>query len=129
MVCPLTAEPTTLAQSFKWGRSFGRFCPVNLKKRQFLAPWDMKVVVAKAENCCNRRILVTERGFSFSYNNLVSDMRSLVVIRIMDARPERLSLGIPVYADSASDHDYVVRREAHSTNSRPASTRQIRTVC
>ncbi|MGH7878085.1 MAG: 3-deoxy-8-phosphooctulonate synthase, partial [Candidatus Binataceae bacterium] len=47
-------------------------CAVNLKKGQFLAPWDMKAVVGKAENCGNRRILVTERGFSFGYNNLVS---------------------------------------------------------
>jgi 2-dehydro-3-deoxyphosphooctonate aldolase (KDO 8-P synthase) len=54
---------------------------VNLKKGQFLAPWDMKAVVAKANNFGNRRILVTERGFSFGYNNLVSDMRSLVIMR------------------------------------------------
>jgi len=54
---------------------------VNLKKGQFLAPWDMKAVVAKAESCGSRRILVTERGFSFGYNNLVSDMRALVIMR------------------------------------------------
>src|SRR5437899_1932572 len=54
---------------------------VNLKKGQFLAPWDMKAVVAKAESAGNRRILVTERGFSFGYNNLVSDMRALVIMR------------------------------------------------
>lgn len=54
---------------------------VNLKKGQFLAPWDMKAVVAKAEGAGNRRILVTERGFSFGYNNLVSDMRALVIMR------------------------------------------------
>ncbi|HVN91900.1 MAG TPA: 3-deoxy-8-phosphooctulonate synthase [Candidatus Binataceae bacterium] len=56
-------------------------CVVNLKKGQFLAPWDMKAVVAKAEACGCRRILVTERGFSFGYNNLVSDMRSVVIMR------------------------------------------------
>ncbi len=54
---------------------------VNLKKGQFLAPWDMKAVVAKAESCGSRRILVTERGFSFGYNNLVTDMRALVIMR------------------------------------------------
>jgi len=54
---------------------------VNLKKGQFLAPWEMKAVVAKAEARGSRRILVTERGFSFGYNNLVTDMRSLVIMR------------------------------------------------
>ena len=56
-------------------------CVVNIKKGQFLAPWDMKAVVAKAESAGTRRIIVTERGFSFGYNNLVSDMRSLVIMR------------------------------------------------
>jgi 2-dehydro-3-deoxyphosphooctonate aldolase (KDO 8-P synthase) len=54
---------------------------VNLKNGQFLSPWDMKAVVAKAESSGNRRIIVTERGFSFGYNNLVSDMRALVIMR------------------------------------------------
>jgi 2-dehydro-3-deoxyphosphooctonate aldolase (KDO 8-P synthase) len=54
---------------------------INLKKGQFLAPGDMKAVVAKAEDAGSRRILVTERGASFGYNNLVSDMRSLVIMR------------------------------------------------
>jgi 2-dehydro-3-deoxyphosphooctonate aldolase (KDO 8-P synthase) len=54
---------------------------VNLKKGQFLAPWEMKAAVAKAEAAGSRRILITERGFSFGYNNLVSDMRSLVIMR------------------------------------------------
>jgi 2-dehydro-3-deoxyphosphooctonate aldolase (KDO 8-P synthase) len=54
---------------------------VNLKKGQFLAPWDMRAVVAKAESFGNDRLLVTERGFSFGYNNLVSDFRSLVIMR------------------------------------------------
>jgi 2-dehydro-3-deoxyphosphooctonate aldolase (KDO 8-P synthase) len=56
-------------------------CAVNLKKGQFLAPWDMRAVIAKAESCGNRRLIVTERGFSFGYNNLVSDFRSLVIMR------------------------------------------------
>jgi 2-dehydro-3-deoxyphosphooctonate aldolase (KDO 8-P synthase) len=55
--------------------------PVNIKKGQFLAPWDMKHVVAKARAVGNERILVCERGVSFGYNNLVSDMRSLAVMR------------------------------------------------
>jgi 2-dehydro-3-deoxyphosphooctonate aldolase (KDO 8-P synthase) len=54
---------------------------VNLKKGQFLAPWDMLAVVRKVEAAGSRQILVTERGFSFGYNNLVSDLRSLVVMR------------------------------------------------
>lgn len=55
--------------------------PVNIKKGQFLAPWDMKNVVDKARATGNERILVCERGVSFGYNNLVSDMRSLAVMR------------------------------------------------
>jgi 2-dehydro-3-deoxyphosphooctonate aldolase (KDO 8-P synthase) len=54
---------------------------VNIKKGQFLAPWDMRPVVAKIESAGNRRILLTERGASFGYNNLVADMRSLLVLR------------------------------------------------
>ncbi|PLX59849.1 3-deoxy-8-phosphooctulonate synthase [Sedimenticola selenatireducens] len=55
--------------------------PVNLKKGQFLAPWDMKHVVEKARSTGNQQIMVCERGASFGYNNLVSDMRSLAVMR------------------------------------------------
>jgi 2-dehydro-3-deoxyphosphooctonate aldolase (KDO 8-P synthase) len=55
--------------------------PVNIKKGQFLAPWEMKNVVDKAHATGNKFILVCERGFSFGYNNLVSDMRSLSVMR------------------------------------------------
>lgn len=55
--------------------------PVNVKKGQFLAPWDMKQALAKIESTGNRNILLTERGASFGYNNLVSDMRSLVIMR------------------------------------------------
>jgi 2-dehydro-3-deoxyphosphooctonate aldolase (KDO 8-P synthase) len=55
--------------------------PVNIKKGQFLAPWEMKHVVAKARACGNDRIMVCERGVSFGYNNLVSDMRSLSIMR------------------------------------------------
>ncbi len=55
--------------------------PVNIKKGQFLAPWDMGNVVAKARAAGNERILVCDRGASFGYNNLVSDMRALMVMR------------------------------------------------
>ena len=55
--------------------------PVNIKKGQFLAPWDMKNVVDKAREVGNQQILVCERGASFGYNNLVSDMRALAVMR------------------------------------------------
>jgi 2-dehydro-3-deoxyphosphooctonate aldolase (KDO 8-P synthase) len=55
--------------------------PVNIKKGQFLSPWDMQQVVAKAHETGNRQIMVCERGASFGYNNLVSDMRSLAVMR------------------------------------------------
>ena len=56
---------------------------VNVKKGQFLAPWDMRNVIDKILSTGNQQILVTERGASFGYNNLVSDMRSLVVMREM----------------------------------------------
>ena len=55
--------------------------PVNIKKGQFLAPWDMQHVVGKARATGNQNIMVCERGTSFGYNYLVSDMRSLVVMR------------------------------------------------
>jgi 2-dehydro-3-deoxyphosphooctonate aldolase (KDO 8-P synthase) len=55
--------------------------PVNVKKGQFLAPWDMKNVVAKIESTGNRNALVCERGVSFGYNTLVSDMRALPVLK------------------------------------------------
>ena len=64
---------------------------VNVKKGQFLAPWDMKNVVEKITSTGNEQIMLTERGVSFGYNNLVSDMRSLVVMR---------ELGYPVVFDA-----------------------------
>ena len=63
---------------------------VNVKKGQFMAPWDMKGVLEKAASTGNRRIMVTERGASFGYNNLVVDMRSFPVLR---------SFGFPVIFD------------------------------
>jgi|TARA_B100000767_G_scaffold43583_1_gene37543 2-dehydro-3-deoxyphosphooctonate aldolase (KDO 8-P synthase) len=58
--------------------------PVNIKKGQFLSPWEMSSVVEKAKSTGNEDIMVCERGFSFGYNNLISDMRSLVVMRDTD---------------------------------------------
>lgn len=55
--------------------------PVNIKKGQFLSPWEMQNVVEKARSTGNEDIMVCERGFSFGYNNLVSDMRSLAIMR------------------------------------------------
>lgn len=55
--------------------------PVNIKKGQFLSPWDMQQVVNKARETGNQQVMVCERGASFGYNNLVSDMRSLAVMR------------------------------------------------
>ncbi len=66
--------------------------PVSVKKGQFLAPWDMKSVIGKIESTGNRKILLTERGVSFGYNNLVSDFRSLAVMRAM---------GYPVVFDAS----------------------------
>lgn len=55
--------------------------PVNIKKGQFLSPWEMRNVIDKARSTGNQQIMACERGFSFGYNNLVSDMRSLAVMR------------------------------------------------
>lgn len=56
-------------------------CAVNLKKAQFMAPWDIRHAIAKVESTGNRNLLLTERGVSFGYNTLVSDMRSLPILR------------------------------------------------
>ena len=58
--------------------------PINIKKGQFMAPWDMKHVVDKARTTGNEQIMVCDRGVSFGYNNLVSDMRALAVMRETD---------------------------------------------
>jgi 2-dehydro-3-deoxyphosphooctonate aldolase (KDO 8-P synthase) len=62
-------------------RVAGAGLPVNIKKGQFLSPWEMKNVSDKAKSTGNEQIMVCERGASFGYNNLVSDMRSLAVMR------------------------------------------------
>lgn len=65
--------------------------PINLKKGQFLAPWDIRPVIEKIESTGNRQILLTERGTSFGYNLLVNDMRALPILR---------SFGYPVVFDA-----------------------------
>ena len=80
-LCRQTDFVTAVAQAGK---------PMNIKKGQFLAPWDMRHVVEKAVAAGNRSVLVTERGASFGYNNLVSDMRSLQILA---------GLGCPVIYD------------------------------
>lgn len=65
--------------------------PVNIKKGQFLSPWEMQNVVDKAKSTGNENIMLCERGFTFGYNNLVSDMRSLAIMR---------GMGCPVVFDA-----------------------------
>jgi 2-dehydro-3-deoxyphosphooctonate aldolase (KDO 8-P synthase) len=65
--------------------------PVNVKKGQFLAPWDVKNIIEKIESVGNKNILLTERGTTFGYNNLVVDMKSLPIMR---------SFGYPVVFDA-----------------------------
>lgn len=65
---------------------------VNVKKGQFLSPWDVKNIIEKIASAGNKRILITERGASFGYNNLISDMRALPIIR---------GLGYPVIFDAS----------------------------
>lgn len=62
-------------------KAAGQGKPVNIKKGQFLSPWEMQNVVDKAKSTGNEMIMVCERGFSFGYNNLISDMRSLAILR------------------------------------------------
>ena len=64
---------------------------INVKKGQFLAPWDMPNIIAKLESTGNQRLLLTERGTSFGYNTLVADMRSL---------PQMARSGYPVVMDA-----------------------------
>ena len=66
--------------------------PVNIKKGQFLSPWEMANVVEKAKSTGNQQIMVCERGFSFGYNNLVTDMRGLAIMR---------NTGCPVVMDAS----------------------------
>ena len=64
---------------------------VNVKKGQFMAPWNMDNVIEKIESCCNEKIILCERGSSFGYNRLVVDMQGLTIMR---------SFGYPVFLDA-----------------------------
>jgi 2-dehydro-3-deoxyphosphooctonate aldolase (KDO 8-P synthase) len=81
----LCRQTDLLAAAAKTGRT------INVKKGQFLAPWDMKNVVAKITESGNRNLLITERGVSFGYNTLISDMRSLPIMK---------KIGAPVVFDA-----------------------------
>ncbi len=91
-VCDLLQVPAFLARQTDLIFAVGRTGKaVNVKKGQFMAPWDMKHVVTKMEEAGNRRLLLTERGATFGYGNLVSDMRSI---------PWMQDLGCPVIFDA-----------------------------
>nr|VFJ56991.1 MAG: 2-dehydro-3-deoxyphosphooctonate aldolase (KDO 8-P synthase) [Candidatus Kentron sp. FW] len=84
-VVDVLQTPAFLCRQTDFIQSVALQCkPVNIKKGQFLAPWDMVNVVAKAKATGNDRIMVCERGASFGYNYLVSDMRSLAILRETD---------------------------------------------
>jgi 2-dehydro-3-deoxyphosphooctonate aldolase (KDO 8-P synthase) len=91
-VCDLLQVPAFLARQTDLVQECGRTGrAVNVKKGQFMAPWDMKHVVAKMEEVGNRKLLLTERGASFGYGQLVSDMRAI---------PWMQELGCPVIFDA-----------------------------
>jgi 2-dehydro-3-deoxyphosphooctonate aldolase (KDO 8-P synthase) len=91
-VCDVLQVPAFLARQTDLVQAAGRTGRVvNVKKGQFMAPWDMRHVAAKMEEVGNRRLLLTERGASFGYNTLVSDMRSI---------PWMQDLGYPVIFDA-----------------------------
>jgi 2-dehydro-3-deoxyphosphooctonate aldolase (KDO 8-P synthase) len=91
-VCDLIQVPAFLARQTDLVQAAGRTGrAVNVKKGQFMAPWDMRHVVTKMAEVGNRRLLLTERGASFGYNTLVSDMRSIPLMQ---------DLGCPVIFDA-----------------------------
>jgi 2-dehydro-3-deoxyphosphooctonate aldolase (KDO 8-P synthase) len=90
-VCDILQIPAFLSRQTDLLLEAGRSgAVVNIKKGQFLSPWDMRHVIAKVRSTGNDRILVTERGASFGYNNLVVDMRGLAVMQ---------EFGVPVILD------------------------------
>lgn len=81
-VCDVLQIPAFLCRQTDLLEAAGKSgAAVNIKKGQFISPWDMRNAVEKVERTGNRRILITERGSTFGYNNLVVDMRSLAVMR------------------------------------------------
>ncbi len=83
--------------------------PLNIKKGQFLSPWDVSPIVAKARRAGNNQLLITERGNSFGYNNLVVDFRSIQIIREM---------GVPVIFDATHSVQLPGGRGDHSGGQR-----------
>jgi 2-dehydro-3-deoxyphosphooctonate aldolase (KDO 8-P synthase) len=91
-ICDLIQTPAFLCRQTDLIIAAARFAKaVNVKKGQFMAPWDMKNVVEKIQWTGNPNIILTDRGFSFGYNNLVSDMRSIPIMQ---------QLGVPVCFDA-----------------------------
>jgi 2-dehydro-3-deoxyphosphooctonate aldolase (KDO 8-P synthase) len=85
-VCDILQIPAFLSRQTDLLLAVGRSgAVVNIKKGQFLSPWDIRHAIQKVRTTGNRRILVTERGSSFGYNNLVVDMRSLAVMKTFSA--------------------------------------------
>lgn len=81
-VVDILQTPAFLCRQTNFIQNVARYgLPVNIKKGQFLSPWDMVHVVEKAKAVGNQKIMVCERGASFGYNNLISDMRSLIILR------------------------------------------------
>lgn len=92
-VCDIIQIPAFLArQTDLIAAAASTQAVINVKKGQFMAPWDMKNVVEKILSCNNRRILLTDRGTSFGYNNLVSDMRAIPIMK---------TFGFPVVFDAS----------------------------
>jgi len=92
-VCDIVQVPAFLCRQTDLVNAAGRSgAVVNVKKGQFLAPWDMKNVVDKILATGNRRIILTDRGATFGYNNLVSDMRAIPIMQ---------KLGFPVCFDAS----------------------------
>ena len=89
--------------------------PLNLKKGQFLAPWDMRHAVEKAMSVGNEDVIITERGTSFGYNNLVVDMRGL---------PQMRGLGVPVVFDAT----HAVQRPAGAGGASAGDREFVRTL-
>ena len=91
--------------------------PVNIKKGQFLSPWEMGNVVNKARGTGNEAIMVCERGFTFGYNNLVADMRALAILRETDA---------PVVFDATHSVQLPGGQGTSSGGQRPKSSAMLR---
>ncbi|MBC7327966.1 3-deoxy-8-phosphooctulonate synthase [bacterium] len=94
--------------------------PVNVKKGQFLAPWDMRYVVEKIESTGNRQILLCERGTSFGYNNLVVDFRGLVIMR---------KLGYPIVFDATHSVQMPGAGQGMSGGDRELAPHLLRAAC